>query len=239
MILRNVGRHPVRAATSVIGIAASVSMLVLGTFFLDSIDVLMDLQFNVIQRQDVTVTFVLPASGRALHEMRRLPGVIYAEPMRAVPARLRASQRSRIVSISGLVANPELNRVVDVEAGALRLPPDGLVLSLKLAEVLGVRRGDLGDRRSARRPQARQARPRRRHRRGVHGHVGVHGDRRAAPARARGKHAVGRLPEGRCRRTCESLYRRLKETPVVAGVSLKRSGDRELREDARRERSTS
>jgi putative ABC transport system permease protein len=33
MILRNVGRHPVRTATAVIGIAASVAMLILGTFF--------------------------------------------------------------------------------------------------------------------------------------------------------------------------------------------------------------
>ena len=52
-----------RTATSVVGIAASVVDAVLGTFFIDSIDVLMDLQFYVIQRQDVTVTFVLPASG--------------------------------------------------------------------------------------------------------------------------------------------------------------------------------
>src|SRR5690606_33990690 len=41
MVLRNVGRHPVRTATSVSGIAAAVSMLILGTFLLDSIDVLM------------------------------------------------------------------------------------------------------------------------------------------------------------------------------------------------------
>ena len=92
MILRNVGRHPVRAATSVIGIAAAVSMLILGTFFMDSMDVLMDQQFFVIQRQDLTVTFVLPASARALHEIGRLPGVVHAEPTRAVPARLRSAQ---------------------------------------------------------------------------------------------------------------------------------------------------
>ena len=58
---------------------------------------------------------------------------------RAVPARLRSAQRSRIVSVQGLVAAPQLNRVVDVTGGAMRLPPDGLVLSLKLAEVLGAR----------------------------------------------------------------------------------------------------
>ena len=143
MVLRNLGRHPVRSATSVVGIAAAVSMLVLGTFFLDSIDVLMDAQFNVQQRQDVTVTFVLPASSGSLYEMRELPGVVHAEPARSVPARLRVAQRARIVAIQGLVAAPELNRVVDVRSGAVRLPPGGLVLSLKLAEVLDAEVGDL------------------------------------------------------------------------------------------------
>ncbi len=142
MILRNVGRHPVRTATSIIGISAAVSMLILGTFSMDSLDVLLDQQFFVIQRQDVTVTFVLPRSPRALHEVEHLPGVISAEPVRAVPARLRVAQRSRIVAITGLVAQPELNRVVDVTGAALRLPPDGLVLSTYLAQVLGAKPGD-------------------------------------------------------------------------------------------------
>jgi len=143
MILRNVGRHPVRAATSISGIAAAVSMLILGTFFLGSIDVLIDQQFFVTQRQHVTVNFVLPASAGAFYDMERLPGVLQAEPIRAVPARLRSAHRSRIVSIQGLVAAPHLNRVVDVDGSAMRLPPDGLVLSLKLAEVLGASVGDI------------------------------------------------------------------------------------------------
>jgi putative ABC transport system permease protein len=142
MILRNLGRHPVRAATAVGGIAASVAMLILGTFFLDSMAVLLDLQFFVIQRQDATVSFFLPASPRSYYEVARLPGVMHAEPTRAVPARLRVAQRSRIVSVQGLVARPELNRVVDITGGALRLPDDGLVLSLKLADVLGVGVGE-------------------------------------------------------------------------------------------------
>jgi putative ABC transport system permease protein len=142
MVLRNLSRQPVRALTSIVGVSLAAAMLVLGTFILDSIDVLLDIQFFVTQRQDVTVNFVLPASGRSLHEMRRLPGVLYAEPTRAVPARLRSAQRSRIVSIQGLVPNPELNRVVDVNGGAMPLPPGGLVLSLKLAEVLEAAIGD-------------------------------------------------------------------------------------------------
>jgi putative ABC transport system permease protein len=222
MILRNVGRHPVRAATSIIGIAASVAMLILGTFFLDSIAVLMDVQFFVIQRQDITVSFVLPASGRALHEIRRLPGVIDAEPMRAVPARLRAAQRSRIVSLQGLVANAELNRVVDVAGGPMRLPPDGLVLSLKLAEVLDARVGDLVtvEVLDGRRPiaQVKVAGIVEEYM-GTSAYMEIDAVRRLVKEGGTLSGAFLKVDQAHAR----SLYDRLKQTPMVAGVSLKRS----------------
>jgi putative ABC transport system permease protein len=220
MILRNVGRHPVRAATSVIGIAAAVAMLVLGTFFLDSIDVLMDLQFHVLQRQDATVTFVEPVSPRALHEVRRLPGVIYAEPLRAVPARLRHAQRSRIVTIMGLVANAELNRVVDVHAGPVRLPDDGLVLSLKLAEVLDAAVGDrltievLDGRRTVRDVPVTGIVE---EYMGTSAYMEIDAVRRLAREDATMSGAFLQIDE----RFAAQLYDRLKQTPVVAGVSLK------------------
>ena len=222
MILRNIGRHPVRAATSVVGIAAAVAMLVLGTFFLDSIDVLMDLQFNVIQRQDATVTFVEPASGRSFYEMSRLPGVVHAEPMRAVPVRLRAGQLSRIVSISGLIAVPELNRVVDVQTGPVRLPDDGLVLSLKLAEVLAVGVGDAvtievldGQRPTRILPVTAVVEEYM----GTSAYMNIEALRRLV---REGKTLSGAFLKVDTAHVDE-LYQRLKALPAVAGVSLKRT----------------
>ncbi|MGH9309095.1 MAG: ABC transporter permease [Vicinamibacterales bacterium] len=222
MILRNVGRHPVRAATSVVGIAAAVSMLILGTFFLDSIAVLMDVQFFVIQRQDATVTFVLPASARSIHEMGRMPGVISAEPMRAVPARLRAAQRSRIVSVQGLVARAELNRVVDVAGGAVRLPPGGLVLSLKLAEVLDAHVGDVltmevldGQRPVRQVPIVGVVEEYM----GTAAYMEIDALRRLIGDSETLSGAFLTIDSARA----DALYRHLKDTPLVAGVSLKRS----------------
>jgi putative ABC transport system permease protein len=195
-------------------------MLVLGTFFLDSIDVLMDLQFNVLQRQDATVTFVEPVSPGALHEVRRLPGVIYAEPMRAVPARLRHRQRSRIVSILGLLASPELNRVVDVTSGPVRLPDDGLVLSLKLAEVLDAEVGDLitievlDGRRPVRDVPVTGIVE---EYMGTSAYMEIDALRRMVREGDTLSGAFLKIDE----RYEESLYQRLKETPLVAGVSLK------------------
>lgn len=142
MVLRNIERQPLRAALTVVGIGFAVGILVFGFAFLDAMDRLADMQFSLVLRQDVSVTFVEPVSSRALAEIRSLPGVLHAEPLRAVPARLRFGHRSRNVSVSGLPAAPELNRVVDASGRVVTLPPDGLVISKILGEVLGVRPGD-------------------------------------------------------------------------------------------------
>ena len=69
--------------------------------------------------------------------------MIHAEPLRAVP-RVCAPRSARgSCRHQGLLSESDLNRVVDVHGGAMRLPPGGLVLSLKLAEVLGARVGDV------------------------------------------------------------------------------------------------
>ena len=142
MVMRNLQRRPARALASIVGIAFAVAMLIVGLFFLDAIDELMYVQFNVTQRQDVTVTFVEPASSSALFEVGRLPGVVYAESMRSVPVRLRHDHRSRQVAIMGLSELPRLQRVVDTSLAPIELPPEGLVLTQKLAELLEINPGD-------------------------------------------------------------------------------------------------
>jgi putative ABC transport system permease protein len=222
MVVRNVGRHPLRAMTAVLGIAAAVAMLVVGTFFLDAIRVLMDVQFFAIQRQDVTVTFTLPVSGRALYDIRRLPGVITAEPARAVAVRLRAGHRSRITPITGLVAGASLNRVVDVDHGPIRLPDDGLVLSETLAGILGVRTGDrvvvevLEGRRPVREvPVVGLVREYM----GTAAYMEIGALRRLLQEGPTLSGAYLEVDPAAAPR----LYERLKATPAVAGVSLKRS----------------
>jgi putative ABC transport system permease protein len=143
IIVRNIQRHPVRTGLSVVGIAFGMAMLIVGTFSIDSMDQMIDTQFNVAQRYDAMVSFVEPASAGAADEVARLPGVIRAEPFRAVPVRLRAGARSRSLAITGLPASPALNRIVSGAHRIVSLPESGLVLSTKLAELLGVRAGDL------------------------------------------------------------------------------------------------
>jgi putative ABC transport system permease protein len=142
MVLRNLERQPLRALASVTGIAFGGAILLIGFGFVDALEVLIARQFNDGMRQDVTVTFVEPRSAAAMNGVASLPGVMAVEPMRAVPARLRAGARSRTLALTGLRPQPDLNRVIDQLGRPHTLPPDGLVLSLMLGQVLGVVPGD-------------------------------------------------------------------------------------------------
>ncbi len=142
MVLRNLGRRPGRAALSVLGIALGAAMMVVGTFTLDAVEWMMNVQFGLAQRYDALVTFVEPTSARAVHEAARWPGVTAVEPFRAVPVRFGAGHRARQASIMGLPERPLLNRVLDAEADPLVLPVRGLALSGILGDLLGVRPGD-------------------------------------------------------------------------------------------------
>jgi putative ABC transport system permease protein len=145
MIWRNLARRPVRAGLSVLGMALAVSILIVGFYFVDAIDHLAQIQFRTVQREDVTVLFHDPRPARARYELDRLAGVLRAEPFRVVPARLRHGPASRRVPVFGLQRSSELRRIVDATGAARPLPPEGVVLTTKLAEILGVRPGDALD----------------------------------------------------------------------------------------------
>lgn len=142
MIFRNLARKPWKALLSVLGIALAVGLMMAARFMLDAVDHLMMVQFQLVQRDDVTVLFHEPRAARAESEIRQLPGVLGAEPFRVAPVRLRHQHRSKQVALTGLAADGELHRIVDNRLRRIALPPDGLLLTRKLGEILGVDAGD-------------------------------------------------------------------------------------------------
>lgn len=142
LVLRKLERHPVKAALTCLGIALAVSVLILGSFMLDAVDYAIHSQYFVAMREDINVIFVEPSSADTLHAIQGLPGVRYCEPFRAISTRLRHGQHSRRVEVQGLEPDAELHRLMDIDCRDVGLPPEGLVLSEKLGEVLGVKVGD-------------------------------------------------------------------------------------------------
>ena len=143
MIARSLERQPAKALASIVGLAFAVAVLFVGLAFLDVMNTLIEEQFMLTMRQDATLTFVEPRPGRVMYDVKHLPGVFDVEPARIVPVRLRAGARSRTLTITGLPTAPHLTRVIDRRRGPIELPPEGLVLSQMLGDVLRVAAGDM------------------------------------------------------------------------------------------------
>ena len=142
MIIRNLERRPLRALASAFAISCSVMIVVVEFGLFDALNRMMEVQFRNVQREDITVTLNEVHSARTQFELAGLPGVIRSEAFRAVPVRLRFLYRSKKTSILGLSEKSELHLIVDEHGNSLSLPPEGIVLSSTLAEILGVVPGD-------------------------------------------------------------------------------------------------
>ena len=142
MVLRNVTRHPLRASASIVGIGFAVAILMVGFVFSDAIDRLIETQFWLAERQDVTVGFVEPRSSEARYALARLPGVVAVEPQRSVAVRVRSGHRERYLSLTGVPPAPRFKLIVDRDGARLQMPASGVVLSKILGDVLGVTPGD-------------------------------------------------------------------------------------------------
>lgn len=142
MVIRQLERHPVKTGFSTLAISLGVAVLVIGNFFQDSINYMMNAQFHWVQRYDMSVSTNETVGDRALYELASMPGVLYAEPNRAVSVRLRAGPRSRRTGVMGIRPQNQLFGLVNMDGHETPLPPHGLLVSEKLAEVLGVGVGD-------------------------------------------------------------------------------------------------
>src|SRR6185295_6050820 len=109
---RNIQRRPIRSALTCFALALATGILIVPNSFRDGITYVIDFQWDVIQRQTVTLSLVEPEAARAIADFRHLPGVVHAEPFRFVPVELRAGAVTRRMMIQGLPEKGTLSRVI-------------------------------------------------------------------------------------------------------------------------------
>jgi putative ABC transport system permease protein len=142
IILRQIERRPIRTLMSSIGIAFALSILVFSFFMEDSMEYLMDVQYRITQREDVNIGFVEPKSAKALEEVKIIPGVLMVEPLRNVPVYFKHKHFKKRGSITGLINQPNLRRVIDENLEPVNMPKEGIVLNKTLAGILQLKVGD-------------------------------------------------------------------------------------------------
>ncbi len=220
MMIRNLERRPLRALSSAFAVSCAIMIVVVELGLFNSLDRMMQVQFRDVQREDIAVTLNEAHSARSQFELAALPGVIRSEPFRAVPVRLRFENRWRKTSILGLPKNGELHVIVDEHGNHLSLPPNGVVLSTTLADILGVVPGQ-----TLRVEVLEGKRPVRNilvagtidEMLGTNAYMGIHALNRMMQE----DHSIsGALLQVDASKE-HNLYRKLKQLPAVAAVSIK------------------
>ncbi|MDP1697052.1 MAG: ABC transporter permease [Erythrobacter sp.] len=220
MILRQLERRPLRALLSVIGLALAAAVMMIGRFQSNSIDYMIDVQFRQAQHNDLSVDLVEPTSRAALFEMAALPGVLHAEPYRSVPVRLRHGLLQYRTGIQGLLPDADLKTPVDRQLRPIVLPPDGLVMTDYLTQLLDLQ---IGDEVQVEVLEGRQAHLSIPLTAVVSEYIGVQGYMRLDALNRR--LGDGDVMSGALLRVDpaqqEALYRRLEDRPRVAGIGAR------------------
>ena len=222
MVLRQLERHPVKTAFSILAISMSVAIIVVGNFMKNSVDEVIQTQFYDVQRYDLSLATVEPVSMDAVNELANMPGVERCEPRRFVSVRLRAGNHARRVGIVGLPQDASLMRLKDAhrafcgfaarragdleEAGAGAERASGRDGSSRGAAGQAAR-GGCADRRVARRIS------------GLNAYMDIEALNRLM--------REGQMISGAMLTTdplyMPAIYRRLKETPHVASVTIRQA----------------
>lgn len=142
MVWRNMSRRPVRTMLTTLGLALSVAVIMLGLFWGDSVNYIVNQQFFQVQRWDAQVLFVQPVGENALTELRAKPGVRAAEGARSVAVRVHAGARSRLTLLTGLSPGSRLTVITDRNDMPLPVPQSGIIISSLLAAQLHAKPGD-------------------------------------------------------------------------------------------------
>ena len=143
MILRSLERFPGRATTALLGLSASLALLVGVQFLFDSLERVVDTTFYQTQRWSDAARFAEPRAPGAVVTLRRMPGVMSAEALRIASARFWSAGHQETVRIVGLEPGAKLHRPLDAKGRPMAVAGRGLVLSQALAQRLDVRPGDL------------------------------------------------------------------------------------------------
>jgi putative ABC transport system permease protein len=142
IIVRHLTHWPWRTASGILGMALAVAILVGSLWSTGSIEYMIDVTFHRSDRQDASINFSALRPMSALFETRRLPGVMRAEPYRAIAVKLRNGHVERRLSLIGKPPDTELSRVLTADLKPVVLPEEGIVISKSVAELLDLRRGD-------------------------------------------------------------------------------------------------
>lgn len=142
MILRTFLFKKRRFLLGALGISSAIMISITGLFWKDAVFYMMDTEFNLVMREDVSIFFYTPAPYSGISEVETLPEVFRAEGYRIVPAKFRNGARTYEAAIQGYSEESNLRKILSKENYFISIPQNGIILNEVIARKLDVKTGD-------------------------------------------------------------------------------------------------
>lgn len=143
MSLRSIFRNRVRFAVTVLGVMSSVVLLVLSSFTNDAVDFLLNQNFHQVNRYDYMVRFTEPTKYTHIMDWNRWDEVQRIEPVVELPVKIRCRDRTADDLLTGMEPAGTLKRIYDKDGFQRTIPEEGVMVSQKTADKLGLAAGDM------------------------------------------------------------------------------------------------
>ncbi|HET8527189.1 MAG TPA: FtsX-like permease family protein [Actinomycetota bacterium] len=139
MVVRGLGRNRRRAGFTIVGVAVSLSLVLVFAGLRDTVANVLDRQYGQIDRSDGQLIAAPGLADRVIEEARSDEAVIAAEPFARVGAALTAGDHRFDTLIVGLPAGSAMHRFLDMDGRQIELAPEGgLLLGRGLTRLLSV-----------------------------------------------------------------------------------------------------
>jgi len=142
LILRSIFRNPFRSGVSLLASLIATSLIYTTLAQNDSLQHLMNFEFEKISHQDYTITLRDPQGLSVANEIGGLPGVTAVERQLVVGCDFARGSLNKRLGIIGAPKGAVMHTPLDKNGERILIPADGLVLSRKLAEILEVEVGE-------------------------------------------------------------------------------------------------
>jgi putative ABC transport system permease protein len=142
MVLRGLGRNRRRAIFTVVGVAVSLSLVLVFAGLRDTVANVLDRQYGTVDRSDGQLYATPGKTAAVVAAARRDPAVAAAEPFARIEATLIHSGKRFDTILIGLPPDTTMHRFVEPGGKHVTLPVSGVLLGRGLGNLLSIRTGD-------------------------------------------------------------------------------------------------
>ncbi len=142
IIFRNLFRYKKRSAMASVGIIFSMVLLLVALGFRNSIDNLMDVQFNEIQKFDIKINFTKIMNADELGYIRSIDHIESVEPVLESGMEITSGWRKKDIGLIAMDSGSRLYGVYDTEGNPAVIPREGILLPETLMDKLGLQPGE-------------------------------------------------------------------------------------------------